>query len=75
MATPNVAAAMPRAVVTFTRRPPGATGRRMGPPSVAKVAALEVLAVEGQLDVGGVHGSRVVDAASGQAVVEGRQLI
>ena len=47
----------------------------MGPPSVAEVAALEVLAVEGQLDFGGVHGSRVVDAASEQAMVEGRQLI
>jgi hypothetical protein len=54
MATPNVAAAMPRAVVTFTvdlRR------RRDGdePSSVAEVAALAILAVEGPSEIERVH--------------------
>jgi len=47
---------MPRAVVTFTVDLPGTTGDEDEPSSVAEVAALAILAVEGQRDVGRRHG-------------------
>jgi hypothetical protein len=59
MATPNVAAAKPRSVVTFKRDNLRSAGTADSEPSVAEVAALEVLAVERLTDVGRVHARSV----------------
>jgi hypothetical protein len=72
MATPKVAAAMPRAVVTFTVDLPGTTGDEDEPSSVAEVAALAILAVEGPLEIERVH---VRSVAIGSGAARGRVLI
>jgi hypothetical protein len=60
MATPNVAAARPRVVVTFneTSEDDGTTTDVV---SVAEVAALAILAVERRAKVERVHGTRLPD--------------
>ena len=63
MATPNVAAARPRVVVTFNETSEMDDGTSTAVVSVAEVAALAILAVERWTKVGRVHGARRTDGS------------
>ena len=66
MATPKVAAAKPREVVTIHVMTSGDDGTTDVLPSVAEIAALAVLAVEGLPNVDRAHDARVDDVPPGQ---------